>query len=582
MQMNKDVGAQRSPPGLPKNRQPQNGMESSGPGQNPDVRTPAAASHADTLSSREDAVKAREDASHSRDESSVQRDGVAQIREETVQLREDAALSRESVLRDAERVQAALAEHITTLRRANEQLVIATIQTQTLADEVQVAKDQMGHMAHHDFLTDLPNRVLLKERLAQAIAFSSRHHAKLAVLFIDLDRFKTINDSLGHAIGDLLLEAVAKRLVSSVRSSDTISRQGGDEFVALLAEVADEQAVGAFAEKIRKAVNAPYLIEGHRLDIGLTIGISMYPDDGEEAEMLIQHADIAMYHAKNSGGNRYHFFRTEMNARAMERQKIEADLYRALEQHEFELHYQAQVDLQTGGILGAEALIRWHHPERGLLMPDAFVPIAEHCGAIVPIGRWALREACRQTQAWLDAGLALQVIAVNISAVEFTASEFCGNVRAVLHDTGLSPQCLELELTETVLMKNAEVTTSMLRELKTMGVKIAIDDFGTGYSSLSYLKQFPVDTLKIDRSFVADVASEEGDGGLLDSVISLGKNLRHHVIAEGIEMREQLVFLRNHGCARGQGYYLSRPLIAQEFFLLLHNGISKDILGHPS
>jgi diguanylate cyclase len=581
MQMNKDVNAQRAS-GSQKKPDPKSGAASSGHGQNPDLRTPAATRHDDTLSNRENAVTAREEASHSRDESADQRDGAAQIREETVHQREDAALSRESVLRDAERVQAALAEHITTLRRANEQLVIATIQTQTLADEVQAAKDQMGHMAHHDFLTDLPNRALLKERLAQAIAFSKRHHAKLAVLFIDLDRFKTINDSLGHAIGDLLLEAVAKRLVSSVRSTDTISRQGGDEFVALLAEVADEQAVGVFAEKIRKAVNAPYLIEEHRLDVGLTIGISMYPDDGEEAEILIQNADVAMYHAKNSGGNRYHFFKAEMNARAMERQKIEANLYRALEQHEFELHYQAQVDLQTGCIIGAEALIRWHHPERGLLMPDAFVPIAEHCGAIVPIGRWALREACRQMQTWLDAGLALQVIAVNISAVEFTASDFSDNVRAVLHDTGLPPQHLELELTETVLMKNADSTMAMLRELKTMGVKIAIDDFGTRYSSLSYLKQFQIDTLKIDGSFVADIGSEEGDGNLLDSVISLGKSLRRQVIAEGIEMREQLVFLRRHGCAQGQGYYLSRPLIAQEFFLLLQNGISKDIVGRAS
>jgi EAL domain-containing protein (putative c-di-GMP-specific phosphodiesterase class I) len=297
---------------------------------------------------------------------------------------------------------------------------------------------------------------------------------------------------------------------------------------------------------------------------------------------LIQHADVAMYHAKNLGGNSYQFFKPEMNERAVERQRIEADLYRALEQQEFALYYQAQVDLQTGSIIGVEALIRWYHPVQGLLLPAVFMPIAEKTGAIIPVGRWVLREACRQMRAWLNAGLALHIVTVNISAIEFRRDDFFENVRTVLRDTCLAPHHLELELTETVLMENAESTMTMLQRLKSIGVRIAIDDFGTGYSSLSYLRQFPVDTLKIDQSFVADIGSGDGEDILIDSVIGLGKSLKHNVIAEGIETHEQLAFLINRNCAKGQGYYLSRPMIVDELSSLLKSGIPRDLFPRPT
>lgn len=533
--------------------------------------------HEEALSSREQSITAREEMSHSREATADQRDDVAQVREQAAYLREQAAASREKSVREAEPIQAMLENHIDKLRQANEQLVIATVEAQTMSEEIQKGKDQMGYMAHYDSLTDLPNRILFKQRLDQAIALAKRHGTKLAVLFLDLDRFKTINDSLGHATGDTLLKSVAKRLLTSMRDTDTVSRQGGDEFVALLSEVTGEKAVAAFAGKVCKVITAPYIVAEQSLHIGVTIGISMYPDDGKDAETLIGNADVAMYHAKKLGGNRYHFFKPEMNALAIEQQRIEGDLYRALERQEFELYYQAQVDLQTRNIIGVEALIRWHHPVRGLLVPAAFIPIAEKCGAIIPIGRWVLREACRQMQVWLDTGLALEIVAVNISALEFAGENFLAHIRAVLQETGLAPYHLELELTETVLMKNAESTMTMLEEIKSMGVKISIDDFGTGYSSLSYLKQFPVDTLKIDQSFVAGIVANCDDEILVDAVIGLGKSLRYRVIAEGVGTLEQLTYLRNHHCAEGQGYYLSLPMIAEEFSTLLKAGVSANL-----
>lgn len=526
---------------------------------------------------RETTVTAREDVTRAREETAKQREDVAKVREQEVHLREIDAASREKMTVEATKREKAGADHLTTLRDVNERLVIAAVQSQMLTEETQIAKDQMGHMAQHDFLTGLPNRILLEERLIQALALAKRHGTKLAVLFVDLDRFKTINDSLGHAVGDKLLQSVAQRLTASIRSADTVSRQGGDEFVALLSEVVDENAVAVLADKIRKAVTAPYRLEEQDLHLGVTIGISVYPDDGDEPEMLIRHADLAMYHGKTAGGDRYQFFRPEMNARAIERQQIEGDLRRALERKEFQLYYQPQVDLQMRVIIGVEALIRWHHPVRGLLLPAIFIPIAEACGLIVPIGRWVLREACRQTQAWLDAGMALQVIAVNISGAEIKQDDFLESVLAALHDANLASHHLELELTETVLMKNAESTLTMLREFKSMGVKIAIDDFGTGYSSLSYLKQFPFDTLKIDQSFVAGIGSNSNDDILVDAVIGLGKSLKHLVIGEGVETHDQLAYLSAHHCAEGQGYYLGLPMTADEISALLQTGLSAEL-----
>src|ERR1700730_15279274 len=361
---------------------------------------------------------------------------------------------------------------------------------------------QMTHAAQHDLVTNLPNRLLLNDRIAQSISLARRQNRPLAVIFLDLDRFKYINDSLGHATGDKLLQSVSKRLLAGLRGSDTVSRQGGDEFVILLSEIADREDLAASARKILLLLNAPHSIGGQDLLIGGSIGISVYPADGEDAETLIKNADTAMYHAKERGRNNFKFFKAEMNLKAVERQSLEGSLRRALEREEFLLHYQPKVNLDTGEITGVEALIREQQPDRGLVPPSQFVPIAEDCGLIVSIGRWVLREACRQARAWQNAALPPLPIAVNVSAVEFRDEGFVKGIRTILAETGLAARYLELELTEGVLMADAESTASVLQELKMMGVHLAVDDFGTGYSSLSYLRQFPIDVLKIDQSFV--------------------------------------------------------------------------------
>jgi diguanylate cyclase (GGDEF)-like protein len=428
---------------------------------------------------------------------------------------------------------------------------------------------RMSYLAQHDNLTDLPNRILLNDRLTQAMALARRHGRKLAVLFLDGDRFKNINDSLGHAIGDRLLQSVAQRLLDCVRRSDTVSRQGGDEFVILLSEVTHAQDAAVSAEKILVAMSAPHRIDQHDVHLTVSIGIVTYPDDGTDAETLVKNADFAMYDAKNNGRNNYQFFRPDMNVRAMERQSIESGLRDAMERGEFVLHYQPKMNLETGGIIGVEALIRWHHPQRGLVPPVQFIPVAEDCGFIVPIGRWVLHEACRQARAWQDSGLRPVRIAVNVSAVELRANDFVAGVNDVLTETGLDPRYLELELTETFLMQDSKSTVAVLQALKGMGVQLALDDFGTGYSSLSYLKRFPIDTLKIDRSFVRDLTTDADDASIVTAVISMGKSLHMGVVAEGVETREQLAFLQEQSCPEGQGYYFSRPVGAEEFIQLL-------------
>ncbi len=432
----------------------------------------------------------------------------------------------------------------------------------------------IADLAQHDALTGLPNRRLLHERLTQAIALARRRGTHLAVLFLDLDRFKHVNDSLGHEVGDKLLQSVAGRLMASVRGSDTISRQGGDEFVLLLSEVVHGSDAARTAQKVVAALAAPHDIGGHDLHITASIGVSLYPDDGEDAKTLLKNADAAMYHAKERGPNSYQFFRSDMNTRAVERQRIEADLRRALNRREFVLHYQPKLNLITGEMTGAEALIRWMHPERGLVPPMQFVPIAEDSGFIVPIGRWVLSEACHQARAWIDAGLPPMPISVNISGLEFRDRNFLENVYDVLGTHRLEPRLLELELTESVLMQHAKSTASVLRALKEMGVQIAIDDFGTGYSSLSYLRQFPIDVLKIDQSFVHEITAHPDRTPIVSAVISMGKGLHHRVIAEGVETRSQLDFLQANGCGEGQGYYFSQPVAADEFAKLIETGLS--------
>jgi diguanylate cyclase (GGDEF)-like protein/PAS domain S-box-containing protein len=431
---------------------------------------------------------------------------------------------------------------------------------------------EMAHLAQHDFLTGLPNRLLLTERFSHAIGLAQRHKKQVGLLFLDLDNFKHINDSLGHAVGDLLLQSVANRLVECVRTTDTVCRQGGDEFVILLAEIGQPQDAAHVAETLRAALDMPHLIDGHELHISLSIGISVYPDDGTHVDTLMQNADTAMYHAKASGRNNYQFFRADMNTRAVRRLFVESSLRRALKRGEFLLHYQPKIDLASGAMTGAEALLRWQDPDLGLVMPAQFVPIAEDNGLIVPVGRWVLREACRQIQAWLDAGLPAVPVSVNISAAEFRHEGFLEGVAQILKETGLAPHYLELELTESILMHDVESSASVLEALKAMGVQLAIDDFGTGYSSLSYLKRFPIDTLKIDQSFVRDIATDADDATIVAAVIGMGRNLKQRVIAEGVETQEQLEFLQARHCDEGQGFHFSHPVSAGDFARLLDTG----------
>ena len=438
---------------------------------------------------------------------------------------------------------------------------------------------RMSYLAQHDSLTDLPNRILLNDRLTQAMAVAHRHGQQLAVLFLDIDRFKHINDSLGHDIGDRLLQSVAQRLLACVRSSDIVSRQGGDEFVILLSKVRHTQDAAVSADKILLALSTPHRIDQHDLHLTVSIGIATYPDDGTEVETLMKNADFAMYHAKDSGRNNYQFFNPDMNVRAVERQSVEDGLRHAIKRQEFVLHYQPKMHLETGAIIGVEALIRWRHPQRGLVHPAQFIPIAEECGFIVPIGRWVLREGCRQARAWQDAGLPPVRIAINISAVELRAKDFVAGVRAILTETGLEPRYLELELTETFLMQDSKSTAAVLHALKNVGVTLALDDFGTGYSSLSYLKRFPIDTLKIDRSFVRDLTTDADDASIVSAVISMGKSLHMRVVAEGVETREQLAFLQEQGCPEGQGYYFSKPVVAGELTQLLGRRVAETALA---
>ncbi|RPI55415.1 MAG: EAL domain-containing protein [Acidobacteria bacterium] len=434
---------------------------------------------------------------------------------------------------------------------------------------------RMAYLAQHDSLTDLPNRILLADRLKQAIAMALRGDRQLALLFLDMDRFKHINDSLGHAIGDRLLQSVAHRLRASVRSSDTISRQGGDEFVILLSDIAHPEDAETSAEKILGALSTPHAIDQHNLHVTGSIGIATYPDDGVDADTLLRHADLAMYRAKENGRNNVQFYKAEMNAHAVERHSVEDGLRKALEHNEFELCYQPKINLVTGAMIGVEALIRWRHPKRGLVHPAQFIPIAEECGLIVEIGRWVLREACRQARAWQDAGLPATRLAINISPVELRAKDFVAGVRAILADTGLDPRCLEFEVTETFLMEPSGATAEVLQALKEMGLQIALDDFGTGYSSLSFLRRFPIDTVKIDRSFVRDMTTDADDASIVRAVIGMGESLHLQVVAEGVETREQLAFLRRHSCPAGQGLHLGRPVVAAEFAEILGRSVAR-------
>ncbi|MET0279939.1 MAG: EAL domain-containing protein [Steroidobacteraceae bacterium] len=440
---------------------------------------------------------------------------------------------------------------------------------------------RMSYLAQHDALTDLPNRIMFNDRVAQAMASADRQQGRLAVLYMDLDRFKYTNDNLGHSVGDSLLKEVATRLRHCVRTSDTVSRQGGDEFVILLPDIADIQHAETIARKLLRALREPYNLAQLQLHITASIGMAIYPDDGTDVDTLLKHADFAMYQAKESGRDNCQFYKAELNVRASERHIIEANLRLALQNNEFRLYYQPRICLATDRIVGVEALIRWCQPQRGSIAPAEFIPVAEETGLIVPIGLWVMQEACRQARAWIDAGLPPIRISVNVSAVELRAPDFLASVRAVLSRTGMRADLLELEITETFLMQNERVTDATLSALKDMGVSLALDDFGTGYSSLTYVKRLPITCLKIDRSFVSSLGQygDADDASIVSAVINMGRSLHMSVVAEGVENAAQLAFLKEQGCPEAQGYFFSCPVQGAEIAAMLGRDLA-DIMPH--
>jgi diguanylate cyclase (GGDEF)-like protein/PAS domain S-box-containing protein len=431
-------------------------------------------------------------------------------------------------------------------------------------------QSRMEQQANFDPLTGLANRSLLQDRLRQAILTAASFSTRLAVAFIDLDRFKFINDSLGHHVGDELLKTMAARFHACVHERDTVARLGGDEFVLLLNSPGSADEVRLLLERMLATVTQPWMSEHGEYQVTCSIGVALYPDDGVDAQTLLKHADSAMYRAKDSGRNNFQFFTREINALMTERLELEGKLRRALERNQFQLHYQPRVDLATGRILGGEALIRWHIPGEQPILPGRFIALAEETGLITPIGTWVLHTACAQNKAWQDMGLPPIVVSVNVSARQFRANNFVRSVAETLRQTGLDPRYLEIELTESV-MHDAPQLVAMLGELKRIGVQVAIDDFGTGYSSLSSLKRFPVDRLKVDRSFVEHIAIDADDAAIVRTIIALGRNLGLKVVAEGVETAAQLQFLREHACDEVQGYYFSRPIPAQHFESLLRS-----------
>jgi len=429
---------------------------------------------------------------------------------------------------------------------------------------------QLEHQANYDALTGLPNRNLLHDRLRQAV-YSQRQSRAIAVVFMDLDHFKFVNDSLGHSTGDLLLKAMGERLRTVLREGDTVGRVGGDEFVLILNDQSNEEIIYRAMQRISAKVSEPLTIDGKELHVTCSAGISLYPQDGRDVDTLLKNADAAMYRAKEHGRSNFQFYTSEMNERVSERLALENALRRALERNELALHYQQKVNLQTGEIVGAEALVRWLHPEWGLVRPARFIPLAEETGLIVSIGEWVLREACRQTRAWLDAGLDPGVVSVNLSLRQFRQEGLVRSVSRILEETALDPAQLEMELTESMVMGNVDAAIAVLQGLKQLGITLSVDDFGTGYSSLSYLKDLPIDTLKIDRSFVRDIGSgaELDEGVLAQAIISLGHSLHLKVIAEGVETDAQVRFLRRHGCDEVQGFFYGEPVAPEAHARLL-------------
>jgi diguanylate cyclase (GGDEF)-like protein/PAS domain S-box-containing protein len=438
-----------------------------------------------------------------------------------------------------------------------------------------VASERIQYVAYHDGLTDLPNRIMFSEVLNHAVGQARRHHRSLALLFVDLDRFKSINDMLGHAAGDDLLKQVSARIKASTRSSDVVARLGGDEFVVLLEDIREQKNVVKVARKILSSLNQPLTVHGQELRVTASVGATMFPEDARDEPSLMRNADMAMYRAKEDGRNTFRLFSGDMmDTHSFERLAFETSLRRALERQEFQLHYQAKINAKTGAVSGVEALVRWQHPELGLVPPGRFIPIAEETGLIVPIGRWVLAEACRQSRAWQGAGMPPVRVAVNLSARQFADKALVKDVRSVLAQSGLSPSLLELEITESMVMRDLPKALEVLTALKRLGVWLAIDDFGTGYSSLSSVKRFPIDVIKVDRSFIRDIPQDSDDKALTEAIIRMAKSLSLTVVAEGVETKEQVDFLQQHACDEFQGYYFSKPVPAEDFSALLQANLS--------
>ncbi|WP_148862275.1 EAL domain-containing response regulator [Marinobacter fonticola] len=426
-------------------------------------------------------------------------------------------------------------------------------------------QERLHHLAHHDILTDLPNRMLFVDHLKQALSRAKWRDRSVAVIFVDLDRFKIVNDTLGHEAGDQLLQAISERMQSCMREGDIAARFGGDEFAVFLNDIASQDDVAPLAQNLLEAMSPPFMIAGQELFITCSLGISLYPDDGHDTQALMQNADTAMYWSKQQGGNSYHFYQVAMNAHAMERLQLETDLRHALEREEFALDYQPQYDLESGALVGVEALLRWHRPGFGIVSPENFIPLLEENGLIVPVGEWVLQTACAQHQKWTAEGLPPVALAINVSGRQVDTKVILETVSRVLESTGMTPELLELELTESVLMENIESIGDVFRTLKSMGLKFAIDDFGTGFSSLSYLKNFPVDALKIDKDFVQDITTDADSAAIVIAIISLAHALGMRSVAEGVETQEQVEFLWAQGCNVAQGRYFSAPYSAEEF-----------------
>jgi diguanylate cyclase (GGDEF)-like protein/PAS domain S-box-containing protein len=452
---------------------------------------------------------------------------------------------------------------ITPIRNAQKEITHYVATGKDISERMRT-QEQLRYMAHHDALTKLPNRTLFLDRLKHSMARARWHNRLVSVMFMDLDRFKDINDTLGHNIGDKLLVQLTQRLANSVRAGDTVARFGGDEFAILLDDIASEKDISRLAKKLLETLVPPFKIDNRELFITASIGVSIFPSDGEDSESLLRNADVAMYRAKEMGRNNYQFYSNEMSARVFERLTLEHSLRYALERDEFFLLYQPQVDSRNGKTIGVEALVRWQHPELGVIMPTDFVPLLEETGLIVPAGEWILRHACGQARRWHEAGLDELFVSVNLSSRQFNNPEFTRNVQSIILDTGIDPRRLELELTESMLMRNASKTINALDTLNEMGVSIAVDDFGTGYSSLNYLRRFPIGTLKIDRSFIHDVIEDPDNAAITTAIIVMAQSLNLTVIAEGVEDEAQLGFLQGLDCYCIQGNLFSKPLSAEE------------------